>query len=221
MSTNFADNLPSFDCDSVKPLFEAESQTARNVAIDLPADVKLLRRSAKRQMLHLMHVANAAQHLGELPANGESLHCVMKGNYHAWDLVPAILQLAAPATITRLLVATLGFNKSNAAELIELYDAGQIKAVDFICSCYFKSTCEGEFEFLHAALTARGQRIAAVRSHAKILGFELSDGRALVIESSANLRSCRNVEQFSLTHDRELLEFHRSWIDQLLTEGTK
>lgn len=213
--------MPNFDIADCKPLFADESQAARNVAIDLPDDLKLVRRSHKQHMLHLMHVANAARHLERLPADGESFHCVMKGNYHAWDLVPAALQLAEGATIAHLSVATLGFNKSNAAELIELFDAGKIAAVDFICSCYFKSTCAGEFQFLHAGLIARGQRIAAVRSHAKILGFEFSDGRAMVIESSANLRSCHNVEQFSLTHDRELLEFHRSWIDRLLTEASR
>lgn len=218
--SNFADNLPTFDVETVKPLFPDESQAARNVAIDLPADMKLVRRSAKRLMLHLMHVKNAAEHLDRLPDVGESFHAVMRGNYHAWDLVPAVLKLAAPATIERLSVATLGFNKSNATELLELFDAGQIIAVDFVCSCYFKSTCANEFGLLHEGLTARGQRIAAVRSHAKILGFELSDGRALIVESSANLRSCHNVEQFTLTHDAELLAFHRQWIGHLLTEGT-
>lgn len=45
-----------------------------------------------------------------------------------------------------------------------------------------------------AELVRRGHRCVAVRSHAKILLFEMSDGRSFAWESSANLRSCKNVE---------------------------
>ena len=42
------------------------------------------------------------------------------------------------------------------------------------------------------------------------------DGRCIVNESSANLRSCRNIEQFTMTHDRDLLEFHRQWMAEVM-----
>jgi hypothetical protein len=46
--------------------------------------------------------------------------------------------------------------------------------------------------------------------------MELTDGRALVVESSANLRSCASIEQITLTADVDLLAFHRAWIDELM-----
>lgn len=133
--------LPDFNCDTLPAFYgAAEVAAARNAAAELTRDYRLRRRAAKRAAEHKLHVGNAAKHLESLPQEGESIHCVMRGNYHAWDLVPAVLRLAAPATIDYLGVATLGFNRSNAAELLELFDAGQIARVDFICSCYFRST---------------------------------------------------------------------------------
>ena len=214
------DSLPVFDLETVPAFYASAAADARNAAVELPANLRLPRQSLKREMLHLLNVANAARHLVRLPEMGETIHAIMRGNYHAWDLVPAVLRLAAPATIEYLGVATLGFNRQNAAELVELLDAGQVGRVDFICSCYFRSTSGDEFAFLHSQLTARKQRVVAIRSHAKILLFELSDGRRLVIESSANLRSCSNLEQFALTHDAELLAFHKSWIRTLIDKAT-
>jgi len=49
--------------------------------------------------------------------------------------------------------------------------------------------------------------------------MELTDGRCVVVESSANLRSCRNIEQFTMSHDRALLQFRRSWMLGLLTDA--
>lgn len=218
MSTSLED-LPAFDVAALPSFYASQSAQARNAAVELADGLKLVRRAAKRQTLHLLNVANAAAHIERLPEAGETFHCVMKGNFHSWDLAPAILKLAAPAAAKYLGIATLGFNKSNAAELLDLFDRRQIGRIDFIASCYFRSTCADEFGFLHAGLSSRGQRCVAVRSHAKIMLFELTDGRALVIESSANLRSCRNVEQFTLTHDRGLLDFHRGWMTTLINEA--
>jgi hypothetical protein len=45
------------------------------------------------------------------------------------------------------------------------------------------------------------------------------DASHYVIESSANLRSCRNIEQFTMTNDRELLTFHRSWMETVIDDA--
>lgn len=53
-------------------------------------------------------------------------------------------------------------------------------------------------------------------THAKILLMELTDGRGFTVESSANLRSCSSIEQITMTHDAELLAFHRQWITDIM-----
>jgi hypothetical protein len=194
------------------------SRRGGSTAAGISSDRTVRRQGGKRETLHLLHVANAAKQIERLPDQGESVHCIMRGNYHAWDLIPAALKLAAPATIDRLYIATLGFNSANAAELVGLLDAGHVAGVTFLCSAYFRDASGETFKPLADQLLERGQRIAAIRTHAKIQAYTLTDGRAIVIESSANLRSCRNIEQFCMTQDRALFDFHAGWIDEVFAQ---
>jgi len=214
----WTDNLQTLD---PSPMFPTATDDTRRADIGLDDDLKRITKNERRKMLHMLHVSNAAKHLERLPEAGETFHCIMRGNYNGWDLVPAVLQLAAPARIAELHVATLGFNAQNADELIQLIDAGSIGRCTFICSVYYKSMKDGApvYDGLAQALTERGHQIAAIRCHAKILLFELTDGRCLAVESSANLRSCRNIEQFTMTHDGDLLAFHRGWMTDLLNRS--
>ena len=144
----------------------------------------------------------------------------MRGNFNSWDLIPAILTLAEPATIAELNIATLGFNSKGAAALIDLLDTGPVSRCTFLCAHYWKSVEGDTYDELAEALTTRGHRCLAMRCHAKIVLAELTDGRCLTIESSANLRSCRAIEQFTMTNDPPLLQFHRGWMKQVLDEAT-
>lgn len=209
-------DVPEFDCGELPSFYGGQAAEGRNASIELQDGLKHVRISETKRMLHLLHVSNAAKHLDGLPTPGETYHCIMKGNFNGWDLVPATLRLSEPATIKRLDVATLGFNNANIKELCDLIDQKQIGDVSFLCSCYFRDSSKAEYGLLQEQLVKRGGRAAAVRSHAKILLMEMSNGANYVIESSANLRSCRNVEQFSMCDDRELLEFHRGWITELI-----
>ena len=185
---------------------------------DEPARI-LRRRSVRRQTKHMLAIANAAKDIESLPGDEESILVIMRGNFHGWDLVPAILKLATPAVIEDLSVATLGFNKSNAEELLGLIDASKVRRVQFIASCYFKASCPDEFRILAEGLKSRGMPIVAARSHAKILAMRLSSGEGITVESSANLRSCRNIEQFCMTNSDRLYEFHRQWISEIVARG--
>jgi hypothetical protein len=187
----------------------------------LPDDLRHVRRVTNRTTKEMLRVANAAKALDRLPEPAESLHIVCKGNFCAWDFVPAVLPLGGPATIRRLDIGTLGFSRKNVAELADLMDAGTIGELWFLFSVYFRSTSAGESDFADAQLTPRRAHVASVRTHAKVILMELTDGRNVVIETSANLRSCRNIEQFTICDDRDLLLFHRGWITSVIEEAQK
>jgi hypothetical protein len=213
---NWTDQLPAFDLDGIKPVFDELAGHEIDARRELSDDYKHVRTPVQRSMKDMRKIANAAKHLDGLPMVGETWHLVCKGNYSQWDLVPAILQLADPATIAYLGIATLGFSKSNLEELLAMLDGGTVARVDFLYSVYFRSVEKDACALLQHELTARDQRVACCRTHAKLLLLELSDGQCFVNESSANLRSCRNVEQSTFTHDRGLLDFHRKWISELM-----
>ena len=154
--------------------------------------------------------------LSRLPEPEESFHMVTAKRYSLWHVIRATLQLASPATIAYLGIATLGFSRQNLDELLAEIDSGKIGKVDFLFSVYFKSNERESCERLAHELTTRGHRVVAMLTHAKILLMELTDGRAYVVESSANLRSCSSIEQMVMMHDADLLRFHRTWFDELM-----
>jgi hypothetical protein len=211
---NFTDSLPTFDLDGFEPLFDELTGEHKSAAVELSDDYKHVRQPI-RSMKDMRRVANAAKHLDGLPAAGETWHLISKGNNSQWDFIPAVLELAAPATIAYLGIATLGFSKSNLEELLLLLDAGTVAQVDFLYSVYFKSVEKSACERLQYELTRRGHRVACCRTHAKIILMQLSSGENFTIESSANLRSCRNLEQSTFSNDAALLQFHRCWMRDL------
>ena len=143
-----------------------------------------------------------------LPEPGEAFHLVTAKRYSLWNVVQAVLQLAEPATINYLGIATLGFSKQNLEELLADLDSSRIGRVDFLFSVYFKSNEKEICQRLAHELTTRGHRVVAMLTHAKVMLLELTDGRQLVVESSANLRSCSSVEQIMFANDTALFAFH-------------
>jgi hypothetical protein len=189
-------------------------------AARLGEQTHVMRRStAKRDLLDLISAEDCASAIAPLPGVEESIHAVVNRSFHGWSVVDAVLSLAGGATIDEMSVSTLGFNSQNSRNMLDKLDAGIIGKVDFLCSCYFKAASGAEYGALSTGLKERGHRIAARRSHAKIIAMLLSDGRSFVVETSANLRSCKNIEQVTLTHSEPLRAFHSKWIASLVAQG--
>ncbi|MCY2990919.1 MAG: hypothetical protein NTY19_24045 [Planctomycetota bacterium] len=178
-------------------------------------------RERKRELVDYRGVSNAAEHLNHLPEPGCSIHGVVRGNYNFFDLIPATLRLIAPAKLDFLAVTTLGFSRRVAKRLLILIDSGQVRTADFLIADFFLKVDGEVCAAFRENLRSRGSRLAAAESHAKVLLMLTSDGRHYVSESSANIRSCRALEQFALTQDRELFEFHKTWITELMKNGTQ
>jgi len=165
-------------------------------------------------------VRTAAVHIGRIPGPREAFHLVCNGRYALWDMVPAVLSLAGGAVIEDLYLATLGFSKFNVVEIVEMLDAGTIKRLSLLCSHYFKGTSGGIYELAANELYKRSNaRFLSIRTHAKLVCLKLTDGRTLTIEASANLRSCKNIEQMTIFGHPNLYEFHTGWINDLFMEN--
>ncbi|HEY0009884.1 MAG TPA: hypothetical protein VGB55_14240 [Tepidisphaeraceae bacterium] len=220
MNNDLTANLKSLTLDDVPPFYDEPAEAARDVEVGLDEDHVLIRKPTRRRAFNALHLSNLSKALERLPEDGESWHIVCKGNWPAWSLVPRTLDLIAPARISWLGIATLGFSRDNVDELVQMLDAGDVAKCDLLFSCYFKSNEETLTGFLTHEMRRRDQRVNAIRTHAKIIAIETTDGQGIVVESSANLRSCRNVEQFTITNDHMLLNFHRQWINQLVQRGS-
>lgn len=199
------------------PSFDSKADPEVDTAIRLDGDKRLIRTPSRRLFQDYRSQPDAYAHLNPLPGPGESLHGVISGKFALADLIPALIESAGP--IDTLHIATLSFNAQNAKDLLQMLDDGQIGSVGLLISYYYKSTSREIYDLLVPQLRERGHRVLAMRTHAKILLAKMRNGTSYVCESSANLRSSINVEQFVLTNDRPLYDFHRTWIDDLLDHG--
>ena len=209
-----------FRCAELRPLNTAVPafypETAKKDTAVVPDQPQSYERRLKELMKREVRAKNAAEAIESLPAPGFSHHGIMNGGWDVWSVVPRVLDLIAPAKIAEINISTLGYSPQASAELMGLMDGGQVRRATFLCSHYFRSHYGELVEQTDRELAERGGRFAVCRTHAKVICMETTDGRYLVFEGSANLRECRNVEQYALIHDRGLLEWHRGWMLDLL-----
>jgi hypothetical protein len=194
------------------PDYDGQESPEINTSLRLTDDKAHLRTPTRRLMVDYRANPDAYRHIEPLPAEGESLHGVISGKYALFELIPALIEKTGQA-MEELYLATLGFSKQNGADLCGLIDDGHVKSCTLIPSHYFKSTSESIYDAVVPELLKRGQRVFAIRNHAKLILAHMADGTSYVCESSANLRSCVNIETFVLTRCPQLYDFHRGWIE--------
>lgn len=205
------DDVPEFD-DQANPEVDVHAR--------LSGDRSTTCMATRRLCVDYRANPDAFRHLKRLPGEGASLHGIISGKYALWDLVPALIERTGES-IADLYLATLGFSKANGADLCGLLDDRKVRRVSLICSYYFQKTSAGIYDLVVPELLARGQRVKAIRSHCKMILARMTDGRRFVCESSANLRSCVNIEQFVLTRSKRLYLFHRRWMEAEILAPSK
>jgi len=176
-------------------------------------------KAKKRAFLDARREKNALEHLIKLPGQGETLHLIIDGRFEPCDLIPAIRRLSNPATIETLYVMTLGLNEDNTGTICRGIDAKKIKTATIITSHYFRGAERPLFNWTKTEIENRGGRVLGLRTHAKIMLMEMTDGQCYSIEGSGNLRSCKSVEQMQITNSRPLFEFHQAWIEDFIVSS--
>lgn len=175
----------------------------------------------KRIMLNEPGIACAVTQITRLPEPGETFHSIMGGDFHGFDLIPAMQRIAGQP-LTGLRIATYSFSQKNILQLCKMIDTGLVTGpVTLVVSIFFAKTDPNVFAKAQQEIASRGGTLAITRNHAKVIAARLGDaGEFIVCETSANLRSCLSLEQFTITGSRELYEFHRAWIEHIATNNT-
>jgi hypothetical protein len=159
----------------------------------------------------------AAELLPDLPEPGEAIHCLMLGTF---DLAQVITATAKRLPELRhLRIATLCYSRRNVAELCSMLEGRKDDplALTLLVSVFFREHNKELHEHAVGELTEyAGVKVAAARSHCKVVCFDLGNADALVFEGSANLRTNKNREQLTVFRDRELHDWHAAWIDELV-----
>jgi hypothetical protein len=151
--------------------------------------------------------------LDPLPTPGETVHLVLPGGIALGEIVWSVVDgTNQPETLT---VSTLGFGRRWIGGLVDRLRSGQITKAAVVCSNYFRRSDPTEYADAAAALAPWPVTLTDARTHAKIAVFG-----PFSLEGSANLRSCRSVENVAVTNDKGLARFHSAWIQTLASPTT-
>jgi hypothetical protein len=186
---------------------------ARRAGLDEKTPTGLMCRGMTRRGV-MLHEASAV--LTALPGAGEALHALITGRYDLMHLLVCLLGKLGPARAVR--IATLSYNGRNLSEMFGILDAPSPPRLTLLCSAFFRDHNRELWEETLEGFRERGQRVAAARTHAKVITLDLVSGAKLALEGSANLRSNSNREQFALVHDAGLHDWHGRWIDDLVAQ---
>lgn len=175
-----------------------------------------LRRLAKRRTLRMAQQTALSDVLANPPTAGESVHIVSDAKFDFWTWVPVMLDWLGRSD--SLYCSTWTLSRGNAVDLFELWDAQRFPAAHMLTGTYFKRRETAVYSFLLDGILARGGRYRAFQNHAKVLLLANADkGAWLTVEGSANLTANPRLEQYVLTNDRPLYEFHRGWMEEMFT----
>jgi hypothetical protein len=157
----------------------------------------------------------AAALLPELPEPGESVHALMLGTFDLCQVITATAKRLP--TCRHLRIATLCYSKRNITELCSMLDERKGLALTLLVSVFHREHNKELHEWAVGELSDfPAVKVAAARSHCKVVCFDIGPNDGLVFEGSANLRTNKNREQLAVIRDRTLHDFHSQWIDELV-----
>lgn len=178
------------------------------------ATFSLRQRADRADAIDARRFERATDALSRLPAPREYVHIVTGQEFSGFDLLPAMLHLSGVPAFDALTLTTLGFSKRNLETLDGMLEAGKVEArtLRILCSDFFRRADRNIWQIGRAQADRRGYGFRSTRNHTKLILAAIA-GRFYIVESSANLRSCANLEQFCMTQSKALFEFHTGWLD--------
>jgi hypothetical protein len=177
---------------------------------------RALRRQARRQVARIGHQESLRDVVPNPPAAGESIHIASGSKFDFWTWAPVMLDWIG--TAGTLYCSTWTLSRPNAVDMLEQWDAGRFESAAFLTGTYFKRRETAVYTLLLEGLLARGGRFVAFQNHAKVMLLDNpARGTWLTVEGSANLTANPRWEQYVITNDRTLWEFHRTWMEEMLS----
>lgn len=152
--------------------------------------------------------------LDEIPSPNESIHIVSNGTFDYFTLVPIAIDLMG-GECNHFYFSTWTMNNSNCEAILKLYDNKKVKSINCLVGLYFQKREAQVFNMVYEGLKERGQRIFSNENYSKVT--LLDNGKDfIVICGSANFTSNPRIEQFTIYNSKELFDFHKEWMDEII-----
>lgn len=209
-----------FDDISDAIAFDIDPQEYSEHVSEARITTRRLRSEMKRRTVNAMKKQALSETVRELPAVGECLHIVSNGDFDYWTFIPLLAGYLG--VVDELYASTWVINRASVSDLFAMIDEGIVKQASFLGGDFMKTGDTAVYATLLSGLRRRGMRLVCLRNHAKVtLLANHAAGAYLVLEGSANYTANPRIEQNILANDRELYEFHRDWMEEVLRHGTQ
>lgn len=179
-----------------------------------PIKKKSLKRTIKNREFKFIKKKEILQEvIKSIPKKNESIHCVSDGKFDFFSIIPLLLDILI--NFEEIYVSTWTMNRQNIIELINFFDEEKIKKISVLTGLYFKRRETAVYAKLLLELSKRNQKIVSFKNHAKIILIK-KHKEHIIIEGSANLTANPRTEQFVMSNDINLYNFHKGWMDGML-----
>lgn len=179
-------------------------------------DARQHRLSPRHRYERILRRQALAAVVPEPPPPGDSIHVLSKAEFDFWTWVPTMIDWLGQTR--ELWCSTWTACRINVVDLFQIWDAGRIGQVHFLTGLYFKRRESAVYAQLLDGIRARGGRYRAARNHAKVILLDNPERNAyLTVVGSANLTSNPRMENYVITNDRAVHEFHAAWMEEVLT----
>jgi len=185
----------------------------------MPGSRTMRRNDVKYRMQRFEKSAQAGMALGgALPGPNETWHFISAAKYDYWNIIVEAIKAAGGAA--EFYASTWTMNRNNVLELLDLFDAGEIQKFSILTGTYFKTRETSVYAQLLNGILARNQRYVSFINHTKIALIQNGE-YFIAMEGSANFTQNPRLENFIITNNRELYQFHREWMEEMLCKPTK
>ena len=158
-----------------------------------------------------------ASEIGPAILNGERVDVLVSGNFIFGDFLEAFA-VETNCFIDDLTMSTLSVSKDNVDSLRNLVVGDYVGALNLIVSDYWYSHNRVNIQYLYDQLDVDDKfQLAVAGTHTKIVLLRIGE-RKIVMHGSANLRSSRSVESFTVETEPTAYDFHHEWHSRIIAQ---
>ena len=215
---NINDELLDFDLDVEIPGFELDMA---DMSAAVETDFIKIRRYPRVAPSGVLYerAIDLVKNMPDIQEN-EAFFCIVSGNFIFGDLLEALF-VERNWHAEEIFIATLSMSQENADSLANLFHGDYASKINLIVSDFWYAHERykgGGIEYINQLMKEYNFSISVAGLHTKIILIKTECGKHLVLHGSANLRSSRNLEQFSIENSKNLYEFNRAWMNILVKE---
>lgn len=176
---------------------------------EMIGNYKLIKKYNRNILISDLKKQKLNQILTEYPNEGEIIHLITNGSYDLYNIVDDLIDKYG--AVDELIGSTWCMNSHTVMDLKVKYKERLIKNIILLTGDYFKLKQRSEYGQLYEFMQDNKLHYKSCKNHAKILAVKIND-KNIVVESSANFTTNPRVENFTIYNDKELYDFHKSWI---------